>query len=89
MGHVVSLAVGYLFKSSRLICITLWIAGRWGSGLLEFQCPIPIGYPMWYTMKYQEVNEDINMKYSLVAKDDCCMSDQTAMVQAILVFCSN
>lgn len=77
-----------LFKLPQLICITLWIAGRWGSGLLEFHSPIQIGYPIWYTVNYQEVNKDRNMNYSLVAKDDCCISDQTAVVQATFVFCS-
>lgn len=87
-GHDASLAVGYLFKLSRLICITLWTACRGSSGLLEFHSPIQIGYLIYYTMKYQEVSEDRNMNYSLVAKDDYCMSDQTAVIQTTLVFCS-
>lgn len=87
MGHDISLSVSYLFKLSQLLCITLWIAGRWGSRLLEFPSSIQTGYPIWYVLKYKEVNEDRNINYSLVAIDVCCMSHQTAAM-AMLGFCS-
>lgn len=65
LGHApltASLGVGYLFKLSQFICID-W-ASRWSSELLEFHSPIQIRYPMWYPLKYQEVNEDRNVNYS-------------------------
>jgi len=55
--------------------------------LLDFPGSIQIECPSWYALKCWELNEGKTMNYSLVAKDDCCISDQTLVVQATLVLC--